>query len=333
MNILVTGGLGFIGSHVVIELINKGYKVDIIDNLSNSDIETLENLKNFTKSDIAFHKVDLRNLSELISVFKLKQFDAVIHFAGLKAVGESVVKPQIYYENNVLGTINLINAMQIHDCKNIVFSSSATVYGDPESLPIKESARVHAINPYGENKLIIEKYLHYILEADSNWCVGILRYFNPVGAHKSHLFGEKPLGIPNNLMPIICRVAAGKIKKLEIFGNDYQTQDGTGVRDYIHVVDLSHGHICALEYIFRKSQSFTINLGTGKGYSVMEMVEKFEKVNDLKIPFVYAPRRKGDIDECYANVDLSRELLGWNSVYDLTDMCKDSWESYKKLYL
>jgi UDP-glucose 4-epimerase len=331
MNLLVTGGLGYIGSHVVIELVKKGFRVDILDNLSNSHITTLEKLREFTNSDIQFHNVDLRDLSKVKDVFSLKQFDAVIHFAGLKAVGESVLEPQIYYENNVLGTINLINAMQANNCKKIVFSSSATVYGDPEVLPLNELSKVQTVNPYGENKLIIEKYLNYLSKADGNWCVGILRYFNPVGAHKSYLFGENPLNTPNNLMPIICRVAEGKIKELKIFGKDYKTNDGTGVRDYIHVIDLAIGHIAALEYLFNKSQSFTVNLGTGKGYSVLEMVEKFEQVNNVEVPFVFAPRRNGDVDKCFADVDLSKKLLGWKSIYTLDDMCKDSWESYKKL--
>ena len=331
MNLLVTGGLGYIGSHVVIELAKKGFRVDILDNLSNSHITTLEKLKEFTNSDFQFHNVDLRDLSKVKDVFSFKQFDAVIHFAGLKAVGESVLEPQIYYENNVLGTINLINAMQAYDCKKIIFSSTAAVYGNPEVLPLNELSKVQTVNPYGENKLIIEKYLNYLSKADSNWCVGILRYFNPVGAHKSYLFGENPLNTPNNLMPVICQVAEGKIKELKIFGKDFKTNDGTGLRDYIHVIDLATGHIAALKYLFNESQSFTVNLGTGKGHSVLEMVKKFEQVNNVEVPFVYAPRRNGDVDKCFANVDLSKKLLGWKSIYTLDDMCKDSWESYKKL--
>jgi len=331
MNILVTGGLGYIGSHVVIELVKKGFRVDILDNLSNSHITTLEKLREFTNSDIQFHNVDLRNLTKVKNVFSSKQFDAVIHFAGLKVLSESVLEPQIYYENNVLGTINLINAMQAYDCKKIIFSSTAAVYGNPEVLPLNELSKVQTVNPYGENKLIIEKYLNYLSKADSNWCVGILRYFNPVGAHKSYLFGENPLNTPNNLMPVICQVAEGKIKELKIFGKDFKTNDGTGLRDYIHVIDLATGHIAALKYLFNESQSFTVNLGTGKGHSVLEMVKKFEQVNNVEVPFVYAPRRNGDVDKCFANVDLSKKLLGWKSIYTLDDMCKDSWESYKKL--
>ena len=331
MNILVTGGLGYIGSHVVIELVKKGFRVDIPDNLSNSHITTLEKLREFTNSDIQFHNVDLRNLTKVKNVFSSKQFDAVIHFAGLKVLSESVLEPQIYYENNVLGTINLINAMQAYDCKKIIFSSTAAVYGNPEVLPLNELSKVQTVNPYGENKLIIEKYLNYLSKADSNWCVGILRYFNPVGAHKSYLFGENPLNTPNNLMPVICQVAEGKIKELKIFGKDFKTNDGTGLRDYIHVIDLATGHIAALKYLFNESQSFTVNLGTGKGHSVLEMVKKFEQVNNVEVPFVYAPRRNGDVDKCFANVDLSKKLLGWKSIYTLDDMCKDSWESYKKL--
>jgi len=331
MNILVTGGLGYIGSHVVIELVKKGFRVDILDNLSNSHITTLEKLKEFTNSDIQFHNVDLKVLREVKNVFSSKQFDAVIHFAGLKILSESVLEPQIYYENNVLGTINLINAMQAYDCKKIIFSSTAAVYGNPEVLPLNELSKVQTVNPYGENKLIIEKYLNYLSKADSSWCVGILRYFNPVGAHKSYLFGENPLNTPNNLMPVICQVAEGKIKELKIFGKDFKTNDGTGLRDYIHVIDLATGHIAALKYLFNESQSFTVNLGTGKGHSVLEMVKKFEQVNNVEVPFVYAPRRNGDVDKCFANVDLSKKLLGWKSIYTLDDMCKDSWESYKKL--
>jgi len=331
MNILVTGGLGYIGSHVVIELVKNGFRVDILDNLSNSHITTLEKLREFTNSDIQFHNVDLRNLTKVKNVFSSKQFDAVIHFAGLKVLSESVLEPQIYYENNVLGTINLINAMQAYDCKKIIFSSTAAVYGNPEVLPLNELSKVQTVNPYGENKLIIEKYLNYLSKADSNWCVGILRYFNPVGAHKSYLFGENPLNTPNNLMPVICQVAEGKIKELKIFGKDFKTNDGTGLRDYIHVIDLATGHIAALKYLFNESQSFTVNLGTGKGHSVLEMVKKFEQVNNVEVPFVYAPRRNGDVDKCFANVDLSKKLLGWKSIYTLDDMCKDSWESYKKL--
>jgi len=308
MNILVTGGLGYIGSHVVIELVKKGFRVDILDNLSNSHITTLEKLREFTNSDIQFHNVDLKVLREVKNVFSSKQFDAVIHFAGLKVLSESVLEPQIYYENNVLGTINLINAMQAYDCKKIIFSSTAAVYGNPEVLPLNELSKVQTVNPYGENKLIIEKYLNYLSKADSNWCVGILRYFNPVGAHKSYLFGENPLNTPNNLMPVICQVAEGKIKELKIFGKDFKTNDGTGLRDYIHVIDLATGHIAALKYLFNESQSFTVNLGTGKGYSVLEMVKKFEHVNNVKVPFVFAPRRNGDVDKCFANVDLSKKI-------------------------
>jgi len=331
MNILVTGGLGYIGSHVVIELISNGFKVEILDNLSNSDIHTLQKLEVQTKTKIPIHVVDLRHLRDTKKVFINNRFDGVIHFAGLKAVGDSVVNPEIYYENNVLGTINLINAMKEISCKKLIFSSSATVYGKPKKLPIEESSELQAINPYGENKIIIEKYLNYLHKSDKEWRFSILRYFNPVGGHHSKLFGENPKGTPNNLMPFICQVAAGKIEKLKIFGNDFKTHDGTGIRDYIHVVDLARGHTAALNYILKNADSITVNLGTGKGYSVLEMVNAFTEINQILIPFEYTCRRPGDIDSCYADNSLAKKILSWEPKYDLFDMCRDSWESQKNI--
>jgi len=331
MNILVTGGLGYIGSHVVLELIKNGYKVDILDNLSNSDITVHQKLEKFSKTKIRLHVVDLRSKLNTLKVFSKNNFIAVMHFAGLKAVGESVLHPEIYYDNNVFGTINLVNAMRENDCHKIIFSSSATVYGKPNQLPIKESASLHSTSPYGENKLTIERYLNFLSNSDKRWCFAALRYFNPAGGHPSYLFGENPASVPNNLMPLICQVGAKKIEKLQVFGDDFNTSDGTGVRDYIHVVDLALGHIAALDYIIRESKSITVNLGTGKGYSVLEMIKTFEKVNKVRIPFEYGPRRDGDIDCCYANTQLAEKILSWKAKFGLHDMCRDSWESQKNL--
>jgi len=331
MNILLTGGLGFIGSHTAIELVRKGYEIVIVDNLSNSDLNVLTKLNFLLKTSIKFYKNDLRNQEEIRKIFSENKFDAVIHFAGLKAVGESVVNPYSYYDNNVVGSINLIKVMTEFDCKKIIFSSSATVYGDPIELPISESANLSSVNPYGETKLVIENFIDSIYKSDNEWNYAILRYFNPVGGHDSHDFGERPSGIPNNLMPYICQVGAKKLEFLRVFGNDYETRDGTGVRDYIHVVDLALGHIAALEYVLHKSFPICANLGTGKGFSVLEMIKTFETVNKVDIPYVITERRAGDIASCYASTKLAKELLGWEAKFNLEDMCRDSWKSQLKI--
>jgi len=327
MNVLLTGGLGFIGSHTVIELVKKGYDIVIVDNLSNSDVSVLDKLNSLLQKSIKFYKKDLRNQEEIREIFLENNFHAVIHFAGLKAVGESVLNPCMYYENNVIGSINLIKVMNEFNCKNIIFSSSATVYGDPVKLPISEDAKLSTTNPYGENKLIIENFIESVYKSDKEWNYVILRYFNPVGGHDSYQFGERPSGIPNNLMPYICQVGAKKLEFLKVFGNDYNTPDGTGVRDYIHVVDLALGHVSALEFFNRKTSPICVNLGTGRGYSVLEMIKTFETTNKIDIPYRMTDRRKGDIASCFASVELAKELLGWEAKYNLEDMCRDSWKS------
>lgn len=298
-NILVTGGAGYIGSHTCVELLQNGYKVVVIDNLSNSSIESLRRVKKITNKNIVFYEFDMNNQSSLEKVFIDNKIDAVIHFAGLKAVSESISHPIEYYKTNVLGTIILCDVMRKFNCKKIVFSSSATVYGSPDALPIKEDSRLSAINPYGKSKLIIEEFLDDVYKSDNEWDVVILRYFNPVGAHKSGLIGEDPHGIPNNLMPYISQVAIGKRTKLNIYGGDYDTIDGTGVRDYIHVVDLAKGHVAALRIMTKMNYVLKANLGTGRGYSVLEMVESFKEVSGKDIPYVVVGRRSGDISECY----------------------------------
>jgi len=331
MNILLTGGLGFIGSHTAIELVTKGYEIVIVDNLSNSDLNVLNKLNLLFGKSVKFYQSDLRNKEELRKIFLENKFDAVMHFAGLKAVGESVVNPYSYYDNNVIGSLNLIKIMTEFNCKNIIFSSSATVYGDPTKLPICEDAKLSSTNPYGETKLVIENFIGSIYKSDKEWNYAILRYFNPVGGHESYDFGERPTGIPNNLMPYICQVGAKKLKLLKVFGNDYETMDGTGVRDYIHVVDLALGHVSALEFMTHNSIPVCVNLGTGKGYSVLEMIKTFETVNNVEIPYTISERRKGDIASCYASTDLAKEVLGWKAKFNLEDMCRDSWKSQLKI--
>jgi len=332
VKILVTGGLGYIGSHVVLDLVRDNHECVIIDNLSNSDISTLNKLNSELQAKIDFYKIDLLNQDDLDEVFLLHKFDAVMHFAGLKSVGESVSNPIKYYENNVVGSINLLKSMKKYACKKIIFSSSATVYGVPSYLPLNEAHSLNSINPYGETKIAIERFIMDLSKSDPEWLFGILRYFNPVGGDKSHIFGENPRGVPANIMPYICQVAAGKLKNLNIFGNDYDTIDGTGVRDYIHVVDLSQGHIKALEYLFHKLQSICVNLGTGKGYSVLQLVKTFEKVNNIKVPYLISARREGDIATNYADVEFAMNELDWSANFDLEKMCEDSWESQKKLF-
>ena len=325
MKILVTGGAGYIGSHTCIELLSSGMELVVVDNLSNSSQEPLKRVEEITGVKIAFHKIDLLERNWLEALFRDHQFDAVIHFAGLKAVGESVELPLQYYRNNVTGTINLLETMARHNTKTIVFSSSATVYGEPEKVPITEDFPTSAYNPYGRTKLFIEEILKDLYVSDNGWNIVLLRYFNPVGAHKSGKIGEDPKGIPNNLMPFISQVAVGKRTELSVFGNDYPTPDGTGVRDYIHVVDLAAGHVKALEKLMGKAGVHTYNLGTGRGYSVLEMIHAFEKASGAKINYKIVGRRPGDIAECYADASKALRDLDWKTERKIDDMCLDTW--------
>ena len=327
MSVLVTGGAGFIGSHTVVELLNSGNDVIIVDNLINSKRESIDSIEEITGKKVKFYEKSLLDRESLNKIFdENKDIDSVIHFAGLKAVGESVEKPIEYYENNLQSTLVLVDVMRKHGVKKIVFSSSATVYGNPKVVPITEDSEVtHATNPYGETKVIIERILTDIAFADKDWSVVLLRYFNPIGAHESGLIGESPNGIPNNLMPYINQVADGRLKELKIFGNDYDTHDGTGVRDYIHVVDLAKGHIKAIEYVRNHRGVDIFNLGTGNGYSVLDIVKAFENATGVKIPYIITDRRVGDIPVCYADPQKASEVLGWKAEKNLEDMCKDSW--------
>ncbi|MEX0994722.1 MAG: UDP-glucose 4-epimerase GalE [Balneolaceae bacterium] len=326
MNILVTGGSGYIGSHTVLELLKADYDIVVIDNLKNSKKESLERVENLVGEKPVFHQVDLLDRKKLHSLFSQYQFDAVIHFAGLKAVGESVQKPLLYYQNNITGTANLCEVMSEYDVTDIVFSSSATVYGDPDTVPIREDFPLSATNPYGRSKLTIEYMLKDLNRADSRWNVALLRYFNPVGAHESGEIGEDPTGIPNNLMPYVAQVAVGKLDKLRIFGNDYLTRDGTGVRDYIHVTDLAIGHLKALEKLSEQPGVLVYNLGTGTGYSVLEVVHAFEEVTGKKIPYTFTDRRPGDVAESYADPAKAGKELSWKAEKTLLDMCRDTWK-------
>ena len=328
MKLLITGGAGYIGSHTCVELLNAGHGVVVVDNLANSKAAALERVREITGKDFSFYKVDLLDRGALEKVFADERPDGVIHFAGLKAVGESVAKPLEYYHNNIVGTINLLEMMRKYDAKRLVFSSSATVYGDPASVPITEDFPLSVTNPYGRTKLMIEDILRDLYRSDDSWSIVLLRYFNPVGAHESGRIGEDPAGIPNNLMPYISQVAAGKLKRLRVFGNDYPTPDGTGVRDYIHVVDLAKGHIAALKKLSANG-IYTYNLGTGRGYSVLDAVKAFEKANGLEIPYDIVERRPGDIAECYADPALAEKELGWHAEKDLVDMCRDAWNWQK----
>ncbi len=325
MKILVTGGCGYIGSHTCVELLNEDYEVVVIDNLSNADRGVVKKIENICNKKISFHKFDLRNKKALERLFSKNKFDAVIHFAGLKAVGESVEKPLDYYDNNINSTIKLCEVMKEYDCKNLVFSSSATVYGKPKTLPIKEDAKTSTTNPYGSTKLFIEEILKDLYNSDNTWSITILRYFNPIGSHDSYLIGENPKGKPNNLMPYLVKVATHEYNELSIFGNDYNTHDGTGVRDYIHVVDLAKFHVKALEKKMFNKELNIYNIGTGKGYSVLDLVNTFEKVNHVKIKYKIVGRRPGDIDECYANVNKANNELGYKCTKTLEDMCIDSY--------
>ncbi|TDQ37524.1 UDP-glucose 4-epimerase GalE [Thiopseudomonas denitrificans] len=322
--ILVTGGAGYIGSHTCVELLEAGYRVLVLDNLSNSSPESMRRVQQITGKTLEFVEGDIRLLADLEAVFERFPVEAVVHFAGLKAVGESVAQPLRYYQNNVTGTLNLLQVMDAHNCRRLVFSSSATVYGDPASVPIREDFPLSATNPYGRSKLIIEDMLRDLCRADERWSVALLRYFNPVGAHVSGLIGEDPRDIPNNLMPYITQVAVGKRERLQVFGGDYPTPDGTGVRDYIHVVDLAKGHIKALAALDRP-RLLTVNLGTGRGYSVLEMVAALEQASGCAVPYEIVARRPGDVAQCYADPALALELLGWQAELDLTRMCEDSW--------
>ncbi len=331
MSVLVTGGTGYIGSHTVVELLNYGKDVIIVDDLSNSKIEVLDAIEKITNKRPKFYEVNYLDKDKIRSIFKENDIDMVINFAGFKSVGESVSKPLMYYHNNVGGAINVLEVMQEFGVKNFIFSSSATVYGDPEVVPITEDCKVGGTtNPYGTSKLMIEQILQDLYKSDNSWNICILRYFNPVGAHESGLIGEEPKGIPNNLMPYITKVASGELEILSVFGNDYDTKDGTGVRDYIHVVDLSKGHIKAMEKLERENSGIYIyNLGTGTGYSVLELVDNFEKINNVKVNYKITGRRPGDIAACYTNPDKAFKELGWKAEKKIADMCKDSWNYTK----
>ena len=326
MSILVTGGAGFIGSHTVVELMNAGYDVVIVDNLVNASEKSIERIEQIVGKKVKFYKVDINDRDGLNEVFDKEQIDSCIHFAGLKAVGESVVKPLEYYSNNISGTLVLLDVMRKHNVKNIVFSSSATVYGNPAFIPITEECpKGQCTNPYGWTKSMLEQILSDLYRADNEWNVILLRYFNPIGAHRSGRIGENPKGIPNNLLPYITQVAIGKLPKINVFGDDYDTPDGTGVRDYIHVVDLARGHVAAADYAMKHTGTEIINLGTGVGYSVLDMVHAFERVTGKKIPYEIVDRRPGDLATVYSSPDKSAELLGWKAEYDLDDMCRDTW--------
>ena len=329
MKVLVTGGAGYIGSHTSVELLNAGHEVVCIDNLMNSKLEAVKRVEKITGKPIKFYEGDIRDRAILDKIFTENKIDAVINFAGLKAVGESCAKPLEYYENNIQGLLVLAFAMREHNVKNLVFSSSATVYGKPKSVPIKEDFPLSTSNPYGSTKLFIEYILKDLYKADPTFNIAILRYFNPVGAHQSGLIGEDPKGIPNNLCPYITQVAVGKREYLGVFGNDYNTPDGTGVRDYIHVVDLAKGHVLAVDKLMENPGLVIVNLGTGRGFSVLDMVKSFEKVTGKPIPYKIMPRRPGDIDECYADPSLAKEILGFEATKTIDDMCRDAmnWQT------
>ncbi len=323
--ILVTGGAGFIGSHTCVELLNGGYDVVAVDNLVNSREESLARVERITGKPVAFYHADVRDAQALTRIFEAHKITGVIHFAALKAVGESVAKPIEYYRNNLDGLLVVLDVMRQHGVKQFVFSSSATVYGVPERSPIDETFPLSATNPYGQSKLIAEQILRDVVISDPSWRIAVLRYFNPVGAHESGLIGEDPAGIPNNLMPFIAQVAVGKLEKLRVFGGDYPTPDGTGVRDYIHVVDLAQGHLKALDALVARDEGFTVNLGTGRGYSVLEVVKAFEAASGKLVPYEIVARRPGDIAECYANPATAEKLIGWKAQFGIERMCIDHW--------
>ena len=325
MAILITGGAGYIGSHTCLQLLAAGQQIIVVDNLSNSSQESLLRVTKIAGKTFPFIQADIRDKVAMRTIFKAHAITAVIHFAGLKAVGESAERPQLYYDNNVIGSLNLFEVMAEFNVKNIVFSSSATVYGDPVSVPISEDFPLSATNPYGRTKLMIEDILRDIHKSDSSWRIALLRYFNPIGAHNSGLIGEDPNGVPNNLLPYVAQVAVGRLAKLRVFGNDYATHDGTGVRDYIHVMDLADGHVAALDYLTKKQALITVNLGTGIGYSVLDVVNAFAKASAKNIPYEILPRRLGDVAINYANASVAKSLLGWRASRSLDEMCADTW--------
>ena len=329
MSVLVTGGAGFIGSHTLISLINAGFEPIVVDNLSNSKVEALHRVEKIVGKKIKFYENDVCDETALEKIFSENTIDSVIHFAGLKAVGESVVKPIEYYDNNIMSTLTLCKVMRKHNVKKIIFSSSATVYGAATTVPLTEDMPTGATNPYGKTKLFIEHILSDIFVSDNDWSVVLLRYFNPIGAHESGTIGEDPKSIPNNLMPYIAQVAVGKLEKLHVFGDDYNTPDGTGVRDYIHVVDLADGHVKAVEWVMANKGCEAINLGTGKGTSVLELKNAFEKASGVTVPFVIDPRRPGDLGEVYADASKAKNILGWEAKFDVDRMCADSWRWQK----
>ena len=323
--ILVTGGCGYIGSHTVLELLNKNYQVVAVDNFSNSSFESLRRVQKLTGKEVVFYEADIRDRDAMEKIFSEHTFDAVIHFAAFKAVGESCKLPLKYYENNISGTVTLLQVMEKYNVKKIIFSSSATVYGDPEKLPLDETCRLSTTNPYGSTKLMMENIMQDVQKADPAWNIILLRYFNPVGAHESGLIGEDPKGIPNNLMPYVAQVASGKLERINVFGNDYDTPDGTGVRDYIHVVDLAHGHIAAIEQC-NEAGVHIYNLGTGHGYSVLDMIHAFEKACGKTLPYQICPRRDGDIAACYACPDKAKKDLKWEAKFGIEEMCASQWK-------
>lgn len=325
MAILITGGAGYIGSHTSVQMLAAGHEIVIVDNLSNSSQESLKRVEKISGKTFTFIQADIRDKQAIRAIFQAHDISAVVHFAGLKAVGESSEKPQLYYDNNVVGSLNLFEVMAEFKVKNIVFSSSATVYGDPATVPIKEDFPLSATNPYGRTKLMIEDILRDLYKADNTWRIALLRYFNPIGAHNSGLIGEDPNGIPNNLLPYVAQVAVGRLAKLRVFGNDYVTHDGTGVRDYIHVMDLADGHVAALDYLANNQKMITVNLGTGIGYSVLDVVNAFAKSSAKNIPYEILPRRSGDVAINYADASVAKELLGWEASHSLEEMCADTW--------
>lgn len=329
MAILITGGAGYIGSHTCIEMINAGYEVVVVDNLDNSNEESLKRVEKITGTSVKFYKEDVRDKEALRRIFSENKIEAAIHFAGLKAVGESVREPIMYYDNNLKNTIALLEVMNEFGVKKIVFSSSATVYGVATEMPLTEGMPLGAINPYGRTKYFIEEILRDLYVADKDWCIALLRYFNPIGAHKSGLIGEDPKGIPNNLMPYISQVAVGKLEKLHVFGNDYKTVDGTGVRDYIHVVDLAQGHVKAIDWALGNKGCEAFNLGTGNGTSVLQLRDAFVKASGIDVPYVIDPRRPGDPDEVYADATKAKEVLGWEAKLGIEEMCEDTWRWQK----
>lgn len=325
MKYLVTGGAGYIGSHTCVELLNAGHDIVVFDNFYNSSAVSIDRVKQITGKDFKFYEADMCDQAAMDKIFEENEIDAVVHFAGYKAVGESVAKPVMYFDNNLNGTLTLLKSMEKYGCKRIVFSSSATVYGDPVTVPIKEDFPLHVTNPYGRTKLMIEDMLRDLYVSDNEWSIILLRYFNPVGAHESGLIGENPKGKPNNIMPRITQVAVGRLPNVSVFGTDYDTKDGTGVRDYIHVVDLAKGHVKALDYAMTHKEVLAVNLGTGNGYSVLELITTFAKVNNVEVPYVLEARRPGDIAACYADPTKAKELFGWEAKLGLEEMCRDSW--------